>query len=156
MPSIPCDNEGRGTQLVTLSLHRSLQAGAAKWTSVLDEAQKNDASAFKDKFTDGSTASIAALQSALVACRKGNHLRNSLDEAVKGGGDIVQTAAVVGALMGAYDGADTVPSAWVPELHGWLEHPEGPEFEWSRPHKQSEAIGNCVRAILKGSIGIKE
>lgn len=129
----------------------------AKWTAALDEALKSDASAFKDRFTDGSTASVAALQCALIACRKGKHLRPSLEEAVKGGSDIAQVASTVGALMGAYDGAESMPSAWVPKLHGWLQNADEVELqEWPRPGNQAEEIGNCVKAVLKGPTELNE
>ena len=48
-----------------------------------------------------------------------DHLRLSLDAAVRGGGDTDTVAAIAGGLLGAAYGASAVPADWRRVLHGW-------------------------------------
>jgi ADP-ribosyl-[dinitrogen reductase] hydrolase len=48
-----------------------------------------------------------------------DHLRLTLDTAVRGGGDTDTVAAIAGGLLGATYGASAVPAEWRRLLHGW-------------------------------------
>ncbi len=50
---------------------------------------------------------------------RADHLRLSLDAAVRGGGDTDTVAAIAGGLLGAAYGASAVPAEWRRLLHGW-------------------------------------
>ena len=50
---------------------------------------------------------------------RADHLRLSLENAVRGGRDTDTVAAIAGGLLGARWGASAVPAAWRLQLHGW-------------------------------------
>jgi ADP-ribosyl-[dinitrogen reductase] hydrolase len=50
---------------------------------------------------------------------RADHLRLSLEAAVRGGRDADTVAAIAGGLLGATYGASAVPASWRLDLHGW-------------------------------------
>ena len=54
-----------------------------------------------------------------VGTFRAEHLRLSLEHAVRGGRDTDTVAAIAGGLLGARWGASAVPAAWRLQLHGW-------------------------------------
>ena len=50
-----------------------------------------------------------------------DHLRQSLERAVRGGRDTDTVAAIAGGLLGAAWGASAVPAEWRRIVHGWPE-----------------------------------
>jgi ADP-ribosylglycohydrolase len=90
----------------------------AAWTHRLDVAETSRP---RDFTRNGWV--VEALQAAWCAIATtaagSDHLRRSLEAAVRGGGDADTVAAIAGALLGAAQGASAVPSAWLRSLHGW-------------------------------------
>ncbi len=54
-----------------------------------------------------------------AAVFRADHLRLTLEAAVRGGGDTDTVAAIAGGLLGAAYGASAVPAEWRVVLHGW-------------------------------------
>ena len=97
------------------------------WTDRLDVAERQPPSSFT---RNGWV--VEALQGAWSAISRtpvpseddeagfpADHLRLSLEAAVRGGRDTDTVAAIAGSLLGARWGASAVPSAWRRVLHGW-------------------------------------
>lgn len=99
------------------------------WASRLDEAEDSKPS----DFTASNGWVVAALQAAWSAISttpvpvddpaagvfQVDHLRLSLEAAVRGGGDTDTVAAIAGGLLGAVYGASAVPWHWRLVLKGW-------------------------------------
>lgn len=63
---------------------------------------------------------VSAFQAALSAVViSGGEFVKGTDAAVKAGNDTDTVAAIAGALLGAWYGADSIPAAWLDPLHGW-------------------------------------
>jgi ADP-ribosylglycohydrolase len=62
---------------------------------------------------------VEALQAAWSAITRGEGLVDTLERAVRGGGDTDTVAAIAGALAGAARGASGIPFRWRRMLHGW-------------------------------------
>lgn len=95
---------------------------AAYWSALLDEAETLPARAFaKNGWV------VHALQAAWAAISQTpvpdqtphGHLRLSLENAVRAGGDTDTVACIAGGLLGARWGASAVPPSWRRKLHGW-------------------------------------
>ncbi|AEF34574.1 MAG: ADP-ribosylglycohydrolase family protein [Mycolicibacter algericus] len=99
------------------------------WAQRLDEAETVQPSAF----SRNNGWVVAALQGAWSAIAgtavpdddpaaevfRADHLRLSLEAAVRGGGDTDTVAAIAGGVLGALHGASAVPSHWRLQLSGW-------------------------------------
>jgi ADP-ribosylglycohydrolase len=90
----------------------------AAWAQRLDVAETSRP---RDFTRNGRV--VEALQAAWCAIATtapgSDHLRRSLETAVRSGGDTDTVAAIAGALLGAGHGASAVPAAWQRSLHGW-------------------------------------
>ncbi|SDT33516.1 ADP-ribosylglycohydrolase [Friedmanniella luteola] len=110
-----------------LGLDRLPAERRAAWAERLDVAEEREPSSFAH---NGWV--VEALQGAWSAISRtpvpkgsdgslqpADHLRLSLEAAVRGGRDTDTVAAIAGACLGATWGASAVPSAWRRLLHGW-------------------------------------
>jgi ADP-ribosyl-[dinitrogen reductase] hydrolase len=98
------------------------------WATRLDVAEASQPSDFKAngwvvEALQGAWSAIATTAVPQDDPAKGvfrvDHLRLSLDAAVRGGGDTDTVGAIAGGLLGAAYGASTVPAEWRRVLHGW-------------------------------------
>jgi ADP-ribosylglycohydrolase len=98
------------------------------WATRLDVAEASQPSDFKNngwvvEALQGAWSAIATTAVPQDDPAKGvfraDHLRLSLDAAVRGGGDTDTVAAIAGGLLGAAYGASAVPAEWRRLLHGW-------------------------------------
>jgi ADP-ribosylglycohydrolase len=101
---------------------------AAVWGRCLDEAETRTPA----EFTNNGWV-VEALQAAWSAVARtpvptadvavgtcpAQHLRQALENAVRGGRDADTVAAIAGSLLGALWGASAVPDDWRAILHGW-------------------------------------
>ncbi|HVT71090.1 MAG TPA: ADP-ribosylglycohydrolase family protein [Trebonia sp.] len=109
-------------------LTRLPEASRARWGQRLDEAER-----FRPQdFTQNGWV-VEALQAAwcVIAATpvpddrpkdgtfRADHLRLTLENAVRGGRDADTVAAIAGGLLGAAYGASAVPASWRLVLHGW-------------------------------------
>jgi ADP-ribosyl-[dinitrogen reductase] hydrolase len=85
-----------------------------RWSALLDEAEAKHPHEFHN---NGWV--VEALQGAWSAIRHGDGLVDTLERAVRGGGDTDTVAAIAGGLAGARWGASAVPAAWQQVVHGW-------------------------------------
>lgn len=90
-----------------------------KWLERLDEAESQHPSEFYQ--TNGWV--VSALQAAWSAIfhahAAGETLEQTLERAVRGGGDTDTVAAIAGSLAGAYFGVSRIPAKWRRVVHGW-------------------------------------
>jgi ADP-ribosyl-[dinitrogen reductase] hydrolase len=97
------------------------------WTDRLDVAERQPPSSFTHngwvvEALQGAWSAISRTpvpREDDVAGFPADHLRLSLEAAVRGGRDTDTVAAIAGALLGARWGASAVPSVWRRVLHGW-------------------------------------
>lgn len=95
---------------------------AAYWDERLDEAEVGPPSRFNPN--GWVVSALQAAWSAIVhtpvpAAAPWEHLRDSLDTAIRIGHDTDTVAAIAGALLGACWGASAVPAEWRRKLHGY-------------------------------------
>lgn len=62
---------------------------------------------------------VTAFEEALSAVAHAKDTEDGLRKAVAIGGDTDTVAAIAGALLGALNGASSIPEAWRKQLHGW-------------------------------------
>ena len=93
------------------------------WAERLDVAEAQPPSSFAHNgwVVEALQGAWSAISRTRVPASRtpGDHLRLSLEAAVRGGRDTDTVAAIAGALLGARWGASAVPSAWRRILHGW-------------------------------------
>jgi ADP-ribosyl-[dinitrogen reductase] hydrolase len=98
------------------------------WASRLDVAEASKPSGFTNngwvvEALQGAWSAIATTpvpqDDPANGVFRADHLRLSLDAAVRGGGDTDTVAAIAGGLLGAAYGASAVPPDWRVLLHGW-------------------------------------
>jgi len=97
------------------------------WSARLDAAEERPPSSFTHNgwVVEALQGAWSAISRTPVPNRDADgtypadHLRLSLEAAVRGGRDTDTVAAIAGALLGARWGASAVPSAWRRVLHGW-------------------------------------
>ncbi len=98
------------------------------WTDRLDVAERQPPSSFTHNgwVVEALQGAWSAISRTRVPSEGGgdgsfpaDHLRLSLEAAVRGGLDTDTVAAIAGSLLGARWGASAVPSAWRRVLHGW-------------------------------------
>lgn len=102
------------------------EARAARWLSLIDEAEGNVPSFFAHNgwVIHAFQAAWSAIyitkstDSALFEF-EADRLKFGLEQAVRAGNDTDTVAAIAGSLLGAYYGATAVPSEWRLKLHGW-------------------------------------
>jgi ADP-ribosyl-[dinitrogen reductase] hydrolase len=87
---------------------------------------------------------VASLQAAVAAITLGDGVVDTLERAVRGGGDTDTVAAITGGLAGALAGASALPEQWTVLVHGW----PGKRLDWLR--------SLAVRAVERtpGPLGI--
>jgi ADP-ribosyl-[dinitrogen reductase] hydrolase len=71
---------------------------------------------------------VASLQAAVAAITLGDGVVDTLERAVRGGGDTDTVAAIIGGLAGALAGASALPEQWTVLVHGW----PGKRLDWVR------------------------
>ena len=119
----------------------------AAWAERLDVAERSRPSDFGDN--GWVVAALQAAWSAIATTRipaddpaagifRADHLRLSLENAVRGGHDTDTVAAIAGGLLGARWGASAVPAAWRILLHGW-------------PRKTSRNLVELAAAIVRAA-----
>lgn len=90
-----------------------------KWEERLDEAEAKQPCDF---YTSNGWV-VSALQGAWSAIfhakQAGEGIVETLERAVRGGGDTDTVAAIAGGLAGAYFGVSCIPAQWRRQIHGW-------------------------------------
>jgi len=93
-----------------------------RWRTLIEEATRSTALDFPNNgwVVHAFQAALAAITSTPVpdGVTAGSHLRLSLDEVVRAGGDTDTVAAIAGALLGARWGATAIPLRWRRRIHG--------------------------------------
>ena len=94
----------------------------ARWTQLIDEAARSRPVDFSRNswVVHAFQAALAAICSTPVPTDQepATHLRLTLENAVRGGGDTDTVGAIAGSMLGARWGATAVPFAWRRVLHG--------------------------------------
>ena len=110
------------------------------WLDRIAEAE----SSTPEDHTEANGWVVASLQSAVAAITLGDGVVDTLERAVRGGGDTDTVAAITGGLAGALAGASALPEQWTTLVHGW----PGKRLDWVR--------ALAVRAIERtpGPLGI--
>lgn len=93
----------------------------ATWSARLDVAEKSRPRDFSSNgwVVEALQAAWCAIATTSVPGPNPDHLRLSLENAVRGGRDADTVAAIAGGLLGAAYGASAVPAGWQSVLHGW-------------------------------------
>jgi ADP-ribosyl-[dinitrogen reductase] hydrolase len=118
----------------------------AAWAERLDVAEWSRPSDFRNN--GWVVAALQAAWSAIATTRvpaddpaagifRADHLRLSLENAVRGGHDTDTATAIADGLLGARWGASAVPAAWRMLLHGW-------------PRKTARDLVELAAAIIRG------
>lgn len=91
------------------------------WTERLDAAESSKPADFANNgwVVSALQAACSAILTTPVPAVRAEHLRLSLDAAVRAGHDTDTVAAIAGGLLGAAYGASAVPLQWRMLLHGW-------------------------------------
>jgi len=89
-------------------------AGAPQWHARVDAAE-----AKRPREFEHNGWVVEALQAAWSAIDRSSTLRETLENAVRGGRDTDTVAAIAGGLAGARFGASSIPAEWRDKLHGW-------------------------------------
>jgi ADP-ribosyl-[dinitrogen reductase] hydrolase len=97
----------------------------ALWASRIQEAENFPPSHFTkngwvvEAFQGAWSSTIERVVVTCTADVPADHLRQSLERAVRGGCDTDTVAAIAGGLVGAAWGASAVPAEWRRAVHGW-------------------------------------
>jgi ADP-ribosyl-[dinitrogen reductase] hydrolase len=95
------------------------------WATRIDEAERRTPADFGNngwvvEALQGAWASLKTVRVMMdVRHSEADLLRQSLENAVRGGGDCDTVAAITGALAGARYGVSAVPADWRRRVHGW-------------------------------------
>ncbi len=100
------------------------------WAARLVEAESSRPSDFSEngwvvEALQGAWCAIATAGSSIAGnssqdgASRSDHLKLSLEQAVRGGRDADTVAAIAGGLLGAAHGASAVPEDWRSAIHGW-------------------------------------
>ncbi|BCW57844.1 ADP-ribosylglycohydrolase family protein [Arthrobacter sp. StoSoilB20] len=94
---------------------------SAVWLSRIESAEQSRARDFHRNgwVVEAFQGAWSAIHSTVSATRGPEHLRQALEEAVRGGGDTDTVATIAGGLLGAAYGFTSVPFEWRRHLHGW-------------------------------------
>ncbi|NQD88004.1 ADP-ribosylglycohydrolase family protein [Paenarthrobacter sp. CM16] len=93
----------------------------AVWLSRIESAEQSRARDFHRNgwVVEAYQGAWSAIHSTVSANLGPKHLRQALEEAVRGGGDTDTVAAIAGGLLGAAYSFTSVPFEWRRHLHGW-------------------------------------
>jgi ADP-ribosyl-[dinitrogen reductase] hydrolase len=91
------------------------------WAARLDAAETSRPRDFSRNgwVVEALQAAWCAIATTPVPVAEADHLRLSLENAVRGGRDADTVAAIAGGLLGAARGASAIPAGWRRLLHGW-------------------------------------
>ena len=113
---------------VRIGLRHIDRGRRALWASRLELAEKRQPSDFTNngwvvEALQGAWSAITTTpvpqDDPVTGVFRADHLRLTLDAAVRGGYDTDTVAAIAGGLLGAAYGASAVPAQWRRLLHGW-------------------------------------
>jgi ADP-ribosylglycohydrolase len=105
-----------------IALQRLNQERQEYWTLRLDEAEQRTPDQFERNgwVVQALQAAWSAIATTPVPAEKpAGHLRQALENAVRGGRDADTVAAIAGGLLGARWGAAAIPPEWTEAIFGW-------------------------------------
>jgi ADP-ribosylglycohydrolase len=108
---------------VRVGLDRLPADRRAQWDARFDAAERSRPADFPHNgwVVEALQAAWCAIATTTSSRFPADHLRLSLESAVRGGRDADTVAAIAGGLVGAAYGASAVPAQWRLLLHGWPE-----------------------------------